>query len=792
MKRKIIFLILLIILLVMPFASASIFGWITGRSVEGKPDLIVTEVKFPEHIEASKSFLASITIKNIGIAAKPEGDVVFAISTPLTSSRCIHGSVWSSLAPSESITKDFTFSCSELEKTSYGFPEGTYDIMAVIDYGKILDEADETNNELKKILVIETGKIPVPEVKEEVKEQVKCSFLNSNREQKCYTDDGRFVCSGIEACTAEVSGEKGKKLRWKSSCGNEVYTTIDGNNENAEFKCEQLEMPIPTTPAPVQEPPVPMLKERFKCIFLNSNSIQKCYTDDGRFSCTGIETCIIDVAEQANKMLRWKSSCNGEGSSQIDGTDKSAQFKCEQTQTMPMPTTPVITHPPTTPVTTPAPTKTPLPVPIPEETRDKVKLHYFYWEKECAACESEKLFLDKLREKYPQVEYDSYKIDLSSSKSYTYFVVSNLKQGKPTIFLDDKIWIGYDEDIAREIENKVKDCLEKGCSLTPAIPAMSTRPQIVPPETIPSLKEQVRCIFLNSDVLIRPHTAAREKCYSDDARFGCSWDGNVATEENGKRYAYCVADTYGNTGAKLTWKSSCGGYAYTLLDGSNEDAEFKCTPASEVKEEQIIGKGFKHAYWQCYDNAEQKPAASESVSCKSSEEWQRYAQEFCKGHCIKYEAEGISKCGVNSLEIEKIKKAKEKAEEAMREKEEKVREELRRERGEKKEMPVLPIEREKVPLEEKAKEEEKKEAILICKDSCPLDGKCYPFGYRKQVKYCSDEGAFKEQLEADGACENNFECSTNVCVDGKCMSSGTAEQALNAWRMHSKNANLPK
>jgi len=84
--------------------------------------------------------------------------------------------------------------------------------------------------------------------------------------------------------------------------------------------------------------------------------------------------------------------------------------------------------------------------------------------------------------------------------------------------------------------------------------------------------------------------------------------------------------------------------------------------------------------------------------------------------------------------------------------------------------------------EKPAEIEKLKEEILICKDSCPLDGKCYPFGYRKGGKYCSDEGAFKEQLKADAVCDNNFECSTNVCVDGKCISSGFIEKMTNWFK----------
>jgi hypothetical protein len=78
--------------------------------------------------------------------------------------------------------------------------------------------------------------------------------------------------------------------------------------------------------------------------------------------------------------------------------------------------------------------------------------------------------------------------------------------------------------------------------------------------------------------------------------------------------------------------------------------------------------------------------------------------------------------------------------------------------------------------------EKPKEEMLICKDACPLDEKCYPFGYRKGGKFCSDDGMFKEELKDDATCENNFECKTNVCVDGKCMSSGLIQKILNWFR----------
>src|SRR3989338_3999239 len=131
-----------------------------------------------------------------------------------------------------------------------------------------------------------------------VNEQVKCVFDNSNEMQKCYTDDGKFGCSGTGTCIADVSGDKGKKLIWKSSCEGYGYTILDGDNEYAEFKCQSTEPPI-------------TINEQVKCVFDNSNEMQKCYTDDGKFGCSGTGTCIADVSGDKGKKLILKSTCGG-------------------------------------------------------------------------------------------------------------------------------------------------------------------------------------------------------------------------------------------------------------------------------------------------------------------------------------------------------------------------------------------------------------------------------------------------------------------------------------------------
>src|SRR3989344_2617346 len=81
--------------------------------------------------------------------------------------------------------------------------------------------------------IIDDGGIEI----ELVKEQVKCVFDDSKEEQKCYTIDVKFSCSGTETCVADVFGNKAEKLLWKSSCGGYGYTITDGEAETIKFDC---------------------------------------------------------------------------------------------------------------------------------------------------------------------------------------------------------------------------------------------------------------------------------------------------------------------------------------------------------------------------------------------------------------------------------------------------------------------------------------------------------------------------------------------------------------------------
>lgn len=69
------------------------------------------------------------------------------------------------------------------------------------------------------------------------------------------------------------------------------------------------------------------------------------------------------------------------------------------------------------------------------------------------------------------------------------------------------------------------------------------------------------------------------------------------------------------------------------------------------------------------------------------------------------------------------------------------------------------------------------ETPIIC-NGCILGDKCVPVGYRTDDKYCNIESELVSQFDAEDSCNNNFECSTNLCIDNQCVSSGVWQKFI--------------
>jgi len=74
--------------------------------------------------------------------------------------------------------------------------------------------------------------------------------------------------------------------------------------------------------------------------------------------------------------------------------------------------------------------------------------------------------------------------------------------------------------------------------------------------------------------------------------------------------------------------------------------------------------------------------------------------------------------------------------------------------------------------------EEETNNIEHC-NGCLVEEVCYPLGFRKAGQYCFDEFEFVNQSAEDAPCDNNFECSSNLCMDGSCVSGSLIKKVMN-------------
>lgn len=94
---------------------------------------------------------------------------------------------------------------------------------------------------------------------------------------------------------------------------------------------------------------------------------------------------------------------------------------------------------------------------------------YFFWSKGCPHCTKEKPFLEKLENKYPDLEVKYYEVsDQESVKVFSAIAKAYgaTTQWVPATFICDYYTVGFDseETTGKEIEEKVRNCLEHGCT----------------------------------------------------------------------------------------------------------------------------------------------------------------------------------------------------------------------------------------------------------------------------------------------------------------------------------------
>ncbi len=95
------------------------------------------------------------------------------------------------------------------------------------------------------------------------------------------------------------------------------------------------------------------------------------------------------------------------------------------------------------------------------------------------------------------------------------------------------------------------------------------------------------------------------------------------------------------------------------------------------------------------------------------------------------------------------------------------------------EEPVTPFPEEE---EEPATPIPEEEPIPACSGCITSENNCIPMGIRLKQEgkmyYCDIDSKLKEQKSEDDVCNNNFECSTNICINDKCISQGFIQKIM--------------
>lgn len=109
----------------------------------------------------------------------------------------------------------------------------------------------------------------------------------------------------------------------------------------------------------------------------------------------------------------------------------------------------------------------PQPVLAQSSRSDQKVVIYLFWGDGCPHCAAAKPFLQGLSERYPTVEIRAYEVWYvpENQDLFKQMTAANgfEPHGVPTIFIGERYWEGYSDQISLEIENAVKTCSMNGC-----------------------------------------------------------------------------------------------------------------------------------------------------------------------------------------------------------------------------------------------------------------------------------------------------------------------------------------
>ncbi len=98
----------------------------------------------------------------------------------------------------------------------------------------------------------------------------------------------------------------------------------------------------------------------------------------------------------------------------------------------------------------------------------------YFWGEGCPHCAEAKPFLEKLKAKYPEMKIESYEV-FKNRENLDRFERTAKAHGKeatgvPAFFIGNTMILGFSSETGREIEEKVRTCLQRGAAMAEAEP----------------------------------------------------------------------------------------------------------------------------------------------------------------------------------------------------------------------------------------------------------------------------------------------------------------------------------
>jgi thiol-disulfide isomerase/thioredoxin len=102
-----------------------------------------------------------------------------------------------------------------------------------------------------------------------------------------------------------------------------------------------------------------------------------------------------------------------------------------------------------------------------QETSKKIEMNFFF-SPTCSHCKAEEAFIPSLQSKYPELELKSFDVTDKSNvdlliQYYRSYSIPKEKQGSvPVTFIGNKYFIGFNDEIGKNIDDAIKNFAENG------------------------------------------------------------------------------------------------------------------------------------------------------------------------------------------------------------------------------------------------------------------------------------------------------------------------------------------